>query len=47
LIRETAGLLNLANVKLAQKHVMIDGKLANYNINLGSGLVHNQPSGAM
>jgi hypothetical protein len=47
LIRETAGLLSLANVELSEKHVMIDGKLANYNINIGSGVVHKQPGGAI
>ncbi len=47
LVRETAGLLNLANVQLSQKHVIIDGKLSNYNVNLGSGVVHKQPGGAI
>lgn len=47
LIRETAALLNLGNVKLSEKHVIIDGKLANYNVNLGSGVVHKQPGGSL
>ena len=47
LIRETANLLNLENVQLSEKHVMIEGKLANYNVNLGSGVVHKQPGGAI
>ncbi len=47
LIRETAALLKLGNVKLSEKHVIIDGKLANYNVNLGSGVVHKQPGGAL
>ncbi len=47
LIRETAALLNLENVKLSEKHVIIDGKLANYNVNLGSGVVHKQPGGSL
>jgi len=47
LIRETSALLNLGNVKLSEKHVIIDGKLANYNVNLGSGVVHKQPGGAL
>ncbi|HLO16786.1 MAG TPA: DUF5724 domain-containing protein, partial [Anaerolineales bacterium] len=47
LIRETVNLLNLGNVQLSEKHVTIDGKLANYNINLGSGVVHRQPGGAI
>ncbi|MFT3894154.1 MAG: DUF5724 domain-containing protein [Anaerolineales bacterium] len=47
LIRETAHLLNLINIQLSKKHVLIDGKLANYNVNLGSGVVHKQPGGAI
>ena len=47
LARETVNLLNLGNVQLSEKHVTIDGKLANYNINLGSGVVHKQPGGAI
>jgi hypothetical protein len=47
LIRETAALLKFENVKLSEKHVIIDGKLANYNVNLGSGVVHKQPGGAL
>jgi hypothetical protein len=47
LIRETVNLLNLGNVQLSEKHVTIDGKLAHYNVNLGSGVVHKQPGGAI
>jgi hypothetical protein len=47
LIRETVKLLNLGNVQLSAKHVTIDGKLAHYNVNLGSGVVHKQPGGAI
>ena len=47
LIRETATLLNLMNVQLSQQHVIIDGRLSNYNVNLGSGVVHRQPGGAL
>ena len=47
LIRETVALLDLGNVQLSARHVTIDGKLANYNINLGSGVVHKQPGGAI
>lgn len=47
LIRETCTLLKLANVQLSEKHVLIDGKLSNYNVNLGSGTVHKQPGGAL
>jgi len=47
LIRETCSLLNLANVQLNEKYALIDGKLTNYNIHLGSGVVHKQPGGAI
>ena len=47
LIRETVNLLNLGNVQISAKHAVIDGKLANYNVNLGSGVVHKQPGGAI
>jgi hypothetical protein len=47
LVRETSSLLNLNNVQLSERHVIIDGKLANYNVNLGSGVVHKQPGGAI
>jgi hypothetical protein len=47
LIRESSTLLSLTNVQLLKQHVIIDGKLANYNVNLGSGVVHKQPGGAL
>jgi len=47
LIRETSALLSLTNVQLSERHVIIDGKLSNYNVNLGSGTVHKQPGGAL
>ena len=47
LIRETCSLLSLANVKLNEKYALVDGKLTNYNIHLGSGVVHKQPGGAI
>jgi HEAT repeat protein len=47
LIRESCTLLKIKNVQLAERHVLIDGKLANYNVNLGSGVVHKQPGGAL
>jgi uncharacterized protein DUF5724/uncharacterized protein DUF4132 len=47
LVRETTSLLKLNNVQLSQQHVIIDGKLSNYNVNLGSGVVHKQPGGAL
>ena len=47
LIRETSTLLKLSNVELSERHAIVDGKLANYNVNLGSGVVHKQPGGAL
>lgn len=47
LIRESSALLRLMNVQLSQHHAIIDGKLSNYNVNLGSGVVHKQPGGAL
>jgi hypothetical protein len=47
LIRETSALLNLTNIQMSERHVIIDGKLSNYNVNLGSGVVHKQPGGAL
>ena len=47
LIRETSAFLSLKNVRLSERHVIIDGKLSNYNVNLGSGVVHKQPGGAL
>jgi hypothetical protein len=37
----------LENVQLSEKQVTIDGKLANYDINLRIGIVHKQPGGAI
>jgi hypothetical protein len=47
LIRETCGLLNLQNVRLKDRHAIIEGKLGNYTIHLGSAVVHKQPGGAL
>jgi hypothetical protein len=47
LVRETATLLNLTNVRLADRHVFIKGTLGDYNVHLGSGTVHRQPGGSL
>ena len=47
LIRETCTLLKLGNVQVSGRHVLINGRLSNYNVNLGSGVVHKQPGGAI
>jgi hypothetical protein len=43
LVRETAELLKLTNVQVIEKLVLIEGKLNNYSIHLGSGVVHQRP----
>ncbi len=47
LVRETAMLLQHDNVRFANHHVIIDGKLGTYSVHLGSGTVHRQPGGAV
>lgn len=47
LVRETSQLLGLKNVRLKAQHVLINGKLAEYSIHLGSGNVHRLPGGAL
>jgi hypothetical protein len=47
LVRETCQLLGLRNVRLKAGHVLVDGKLSNYSIHLGSGTVHRMPGGAL
>lgn len=48
LVRETTRLLKLDNVRLdGGSHAFIDGKRGNYNIHLGSGIVHRQPGGML
>lgn len=45
LVRETAVLLNLTNVTVKERHVLVDGQLNHYSIHLGSGVVHQRPGG--
>ncbi len=47
LVREMCALLKLNNVRLEPSHVMIDGKLGNYTVHLGSGTVHRMPGGSL
>jgi HEAT repeat protein len=47
LIRETARLLKLSNISFAGEHALIDGKLGEYSLHLGSGTVHRRPGGAV
>jgi hypothetical protein len=45
LLRETCQLLKLANVRIKDSHVLIDGALGNYSVHLGSAVVHRVPGG--
>jgi hypothetical protein len=47
LLRETCGLLNIANYRLKGNHALIDGQLGKYSVHLGSGVVHRQPGGSL
>lgn len=47
LVRETARLLQLKNVRVEGTHVLIAGELGQYNLHLGSAVVHIQPGGAL
>ena len=47
LLRETCTLLKIANYKPKDSHVLIDGKLGNYSVHLGSAMVHRRPGGAV
>ena len=47
LVRETASLLRLANVSFLERHVLVKGKLAEYTVHLGSGVVHQQARGEL
>ena len=43
----TCNLLKIGNVRLQKNHILIDGKLNQYSVHLGSGVVHQQPGGAL
>lgn len=47
LLRETCALLGLENVTLNKSHARIRGRLAEYTVHLGSGVVHRLPGGAL
>ncbi len=47
LTRETCALLGLANVRVKPPHVIIDGKLNQYSLHLGSANVSRMPGGAV
>ena len=45
LVRETAAFLKLKHVNVKGDHVWIEGKLGEYSVHLGSGVVHRLPGG--
>jgi len=47
LLRETCKLLKLDNVKLENRHALIQGEYGRYSVHLGSGVVHKQPGGSL
>lgn len=47
LLRETCDLLNLKNVKVANSRALIQGRLGEYSVHLGSGVVHRMPGGSV
>jgi len=47
LVRETCTLLQLKNVRIKSPHLIIVGKLAEYSLHLGSGVVHKMPGGSL
>jgi hypothetical protein len=47
LLRETALLLGLKNVRFKKSSALVDGTLARYSVHLGSGVVHRMPGGAV
>ncbi len=47
LVRETCGLLGLDNVDIKSAHAVVDGRLGDYSVHLGSAVVHRQPGGAL
>jgi hypothetical protein len=47
LLRETCSLLMIRNYKIKDAHVLIDGKLGDYSVHLGSAMVHWRPGGAV
>ena len=47
LARETIRLMQLDNVRIDHHHLLIDGRLGEYSVHLGSGIVHRRPGGAV
>lgn len=47
LVREPARLLRLDNGELTDTFVLIDGRLGEYSLHLGSAVVHRRPGGSL
>ncbi|WP_053374309.1 DUF4132 domain-containing protein [Paenibacillus sp. FJAT-27812] len=47
IVRESLRLLKIDNVRLEGNHALIAGKLGEYSVHLGSGMVHKQAKGAL
>lgn len=47
LLREILVLLAVENVRLSGQHALVRGRLNEYSVQLGSGVVHQQPGGAL
>jgi hypothetical protein len=47
LLRETLSVLGLTNVRIEGNRAMIDGRLGNYSVHLGSAVIHRMPGGAL
>jgi hypothetical protein len=47
LLRETCALVGIKNVTFKSAHAIVKGKLADYSVHLGSGVVHRLPGGAL
>ena len=45
LVRETAALLKLANVRVEERVAVIEGKFGRYSVHLGSAVTHKLPGG--
>ncbi|WP_437231206.1 DUF4132 domain-containing protein [Planctomicrobium sp. SH661] len=47
LVKETAQLMGLKNIRIKANQVLVDGSLSQYSVHLGSGSVHRLPGGSV